>query len=360
MYNNTEVIIKKYTSYITGQTLSSGQTWEYAPAAGLELARAKISNHTLQITGTKTITVHVVFLKNSSVQTTLVIPTDKLGTEYLIPPVPLIEGTTHPAANVTVDVTERGPFRLIIINTDQKNKVTIQGAVPKDVWLQPHQVTQVWVKQEEALQAVKAEQPVAVLFGHTCAIRHSCTCGQLYTMLPPASEEHLKFYVPPVLAKDAEGETFVLLSQKDSTQVTPFNPNSPLIRTAGTAVLYRPGLLLTLIPESDFAACSVVNSVPDAQNFAVIVVHKDLTDGVHVGNLPLVNPDWQELEGTDYVSASVTLASDRHVIWHASSKMAVYFVGNKGNAWFGNPAAVISKTPGMTSTLKLRFTQSGK
>ncbi|XP_041799330.1 C-type lectin lectoxin-Phi1-like [Chelmon rostratus] len=25
--------------------------------------------------------------------------------------------------------------------------------------------------------------------------------------------------------------------------------------------------------------------------------------------------------------------------------MAVYFVGNKGNAWFGNPAAVISKTP---------------
>ncbi|XP_041798177.1 IgGFc-binding protein-like [Chelmon rostratus] len=206
LYNNTEVIIKKYTSYITGQTLSSGQTWEYAPAAGLELARAKISNHTLQITGTKTITVHVVFLKNSSVQTTLVIPTDKLGTEYLIPPVPLIEGTTHPAANVTVDVTERGPFRLIIINTDQKNKVTIQGAVPKDVWLQPHQVTQVWVKQEEALQAVKAEQPVAVLFGHTCAIRHSCTCGQLYTMLPPASEEHLKFYVPPVLAKDAEGQ----------------------------------------------------------------------------------------------------------------------------------------------------------
>lgn len=229
----------------------------------------------------------------------------------------------------------------------------------KDVWLRPHQLAQIWVKQEEALKAVNAEQPVAALFGHACAIRHSCTCGMLYTMLPPAGGEQLKFYIPPALAKDAAGETFVLLSEKDSTQVRPFNPNSPLIMTAGTAVLYRPGLLLTLIPETDFAACSVVKSIPNTENFAVIVVHKDFTDGVHVGSLPLKNPDWQELKETDYASTSVALASGQKVIWHSSSKMAVYFVGNKGNAWFGNPAPIISKTPGMTSTFKLRFTQSG-
>lgn len=364
LHHNTEIIIKMYDSYIDTLRLNAGDVQEFAPEAKLELSRLEISNKTLQITSNKRITVLAINLKKHSLQTVLVTPTDKLGTEYLIPPVPVINGTTHPVDQVTRYITERSPFKLIIINTDQDNMVTVTGAVPQKVSLQPHQVAQIWLKEEQALRAVKAEQPVAVLFGHTCAIQHNCTCGQLYTMLPAAREEEQKFYIPPFLTKDAEDETFVLLSEKESTQVRPFNPNLPLLKSAGTAVLYRPGLLLTLIPEMDFGTCSVVNSIPDAENFAVIVVHKNRTAGVHLGSHPLEISGWQQLDGTDYVSTHVVLTSDKNIFWHSFSKMVVYFVGNKEGTMFGNPAAIISKTPGMTPTntfiFKPRFTELRK
>lgn len=326
LHNNTEVTFIQYTFTTLTKILGAGQIQDFIFDSRLELLKSEITEKTLQITSTKPITVHAIIQKANSVQTALVIPTDKLGKKYLVPPVPEIQGTTRPADKVTEAVTERNPFKLIIVNADQDNKVTVEGAEMPEVLLEPHQIAQIWVKQ---LQVVKAEQPVAVLFGHPCAIRSNCTCGLLYTMLPPVQEEKLKFYIPPALAEKAEGETFVLLSEESATTVKAFNPDSPLVEITGTAVLYRPGLLLTLIPETDFAACSAVRAIPDAENFAVIVVHKDLTDGVRVGSLPLQSPVWQDLKGTDYVSTRVVLAAGKNVIWHASSKMAVYFLGKK-------------------------------
>lgn len=374
LYDNTWVTITSSVFHTITHPLAAGETREFILDARLELQRAELSRKTLRITSNNKIIVLAISLKNSSVQTALVIPADKLGREYFIPPVPKIKGTTDPAIKVTTTVIERSPFKLIIVNAEKQNSVTVEGEVPSTVSLEPHQLARIWVKEDKALRAVKADHPVAVLFGHTCAIRHNCTCGLLYTMLPPAKEEELKFYIPPVLAKDAEAETFVLLSQEGNTDVKLFDPDSPEVKTAGTAVLYRPGLLLTLIPETDFAACSIVNSIPDTDTFAVIVVHKDFTDGVHVGKLSLQSPEWQELKGTDHVSTRVVLATGKNVIWHAYSKMAVYFVGKKGSALFGNPAAIISKTPGrelhreheplsvysLTSTFTLRFTESGE
>ncbi|KAM7421674.1 hypothetical protein PAMA_015697 [Pampus argenteus] len=345
LYDDTQVTIKQYIYDSTTETLSAGETRDFLLNAKLELNKKEISNSTLQITGTKNIIVHAISYKGNSVQTAVVIPTDKLGTEYLIPPIPTIQGTTVPADEVTTSVTERSPFRIIVVNADQQNKVTVEGSLTSEVPLQPYQSVQIFVKEEAALRAVKTDHPAAVLFGHTCAMHHNCTCRMLYTLLPAAKEKKLKFLIPPVITKDAEDETFLLLSMKQSKKVYAFNPDSPLVVTSGTAVLYRPGLLLSLIPETDFASCYVVNSIHNMNNFAVIVVHKNFTDRVHINSLPLENPEWQKLKGTEYVSTLVDLSLGKNVIWHASSKMAVYFIGKKGNALFGNPAPVISKTP---------------
>ncbi|XP_019124146.1 uncharacterized protein LOC109140794 [Larimichthys crocea] len=312
----------------------------------LELRKnLEIANSTIKITSTKTIIVHVLNFKNNSMQTTLVTPTDKLGIKYLIPPVPTIEGTTHPTDMVTMAVTERQPFRLVIVNAGEANTVTIQGADTKDVTLEPHQIAQIYLTADGTEQTVTAVNPIAVLFGHPCAIRHNCTCGLLYTTLPPAKAEKQKFYIPPILAKDAEDKTFILVSEAGSTETEPFSTKTHFVEAAGTAILYRPGLLLSLIPETDFGACFVVNMIAEAKNSAVIVVHKDLTDMVHLGSLPLPRRDWEPVEGTDYVSTSVDLMRDKNVFWHSSSKMAVYHVGSKEGALFGNPAPVISKSP---------------
>lgn len=323
----------------------------------MELMGAGLSTKILQITSNNSITVDAVYLKKDSVQTTLLIPDDKLDKEYLVPPIPVIEGTSQPADMVTRAVTERSPFKLIIINTEKDNDVTVEHAEPKDVSLLPHQIAQLSLTTEDVSRVVKAKEPVAVLFGHTCAIRENCTCGQLYTLLPPDKKEQFKFYIPPFLAKDAKSETRVLLSESGSNRVIPYNSDSPVVETAGTAVLYRPGALFNLIPEKDFGSCSVINSIAETENIAVILVHKDFTDGVRVGNLTLVSPEWQQLVGTDFVSTDVALASGKNVIWHTgTAKMAVYYVGIRKGAVFGNPAPIISKNPGRTSTFSLSFT----
>lgn len=347
LHDDTVVTIKMSTYETRTEQMTAGQTTSINILKAMELSRTPLSNDTLQITSTKDITVHAINLKSNSMQTVLVIPTDKLGTEYLIPPVPEIEGTTLPAEKVTADVTERGPFRVLIVNADKKSMVTLKGTVTKEVSLQPHQIAQYLITDTESPQTVKADQPVAVLFGHPCAIQQNCTCGQLYAMLPPAKEEKLKFYIPAVLAEGFEDDTLILLSDKDSTTVKDFDPAAAQVETASTAILYHPGLLLTLIPETDFASCYVVHPVVDMQNFIVIVVHKDFKDGVRVKNDPLVKPDWKELKGTEYVSTHAELASGNSVVWHTSSKMAVYYVGRKeSGAWFGNPAAIIATSPG--------------
>lgn len=359
MLPDTNVVIKVYNNPET-RTLASGDTWEYTPVATMELIGAGISDKILQITSNNLITVHAVYLKKDSVQTTLLRPDDKLDKEYLVPPIPVIEGTSHPADMVTSAVTERSPFKLIIINTEKDNKVKVEHAEPKDVSLLPHQIAQLSLTTEDVSRVVKADEPVAVLFGHSCAIRENCTCAQLYTLLPPEKKEQFKFYIPPFLAKDAKSETRVLLSESGSNRVIPYNPNSPVVETAGTAVLYRPGALFNLIPEKDFGSCSVINSIADTENIAVILVHKDFTDGVRVGDLPLESPEWQQLVGTDFVSTDVALASGKTVIWHTgTSKMAVYYVGIRKGALFGNPAPIISKMPGRTSTFSLSFTEQG-
>lgn len=340
LHDNTVITIKQHTYDVITDTLMAGQSKEFTPNVGMEIWKQQISNLVLYITSTNNITVHAISLRDNSMQTALLIPADKLSNEYLIPQIPTIKGTTD---QVTVEVTERNPFRLIIISGNKATTGNVEGAQGVPFKLEALQIMQIFLNKELELKAVKADQPVAVFFFHPCAIQFNCTCGLLHNMLPPAKGETLKFLVPPVLAGDADGETFLLLPDK----IKPLDPTSLLVEAAGMALLYRPGLLLPLIPEMDFGSCFVVGLIPDTQSFAVIVVHKDFTDGVRVGNLPLESPEWKELTGTEYVSTDVKLLQVKVVIWHTSSTMAVYFKGSKGDAVFGNPAAMLSKTPGM-------------
>lgn len=340
--DNTIVEINSSVHEPSKKTLNEGQTEWFPYDANVELNKNKISNRSFQITSSKNIIVNVVSMKNTSMQTALIIPNDKLGKKYFIPPVPAIQRTTD---SVTVDVTERQPFKLIIINTDQQNTVTVGAQASGVVSLEPHQVANVFIT-NSSYQTITAKHPVAVLFGHTCAMHQDCTCSLLYTTLTPAREQVLKFYIPTVVTKGAETETYILLSGKGSPKKERFNSNLPMVETAGMAILFRPGLLLNLIPKTNHAACYLIHALSDVDNFAVIVVHKDDTEGIHIGKSPLVNTQWEQVTSTDYVSTKVSLnGTGPKVIWHSSSTMAVYFQGSKAGTLFGNPATAISKFP---------------
>ncbi|XP_054596055.2 IgGFc-binding protein isoform X1 [Nothobranchius furzeri] len=346
LHNATQVTVASQT-----QTLNSGQTSSFNTDVELKKLDVpgsqmnppyeafSVSNDTVQVTSNKNIIVQAFSMRKLSIQTALVIPTDKLGTKYFIPPVPQILGTTD--GPVTPNVTERGPFRVIIVNSQQQNTVTFKGQGETSVTLQSNQVAQIWVPNDTTKQVVVSQFPVAVLFSHPCAMKYGCTCGLLTAALPPARDRSVKFPVPMLLAQNAS----VLQSDNRSSSVVPLNLNSTLVESSGTVVLYRPGLLLTLIPETEFASCFLVPSMQSNNGFIIIVVNKNSTSGIHIGTSQLQNPMWQELDGTDYISTNLSVTSDTTVVWHESSTMAVYFVANQSNLWFGNPAAVISSTP---------------
>ncbi|KAK1895940.1 IgGFc-binding protein [Dissostichus eleginoides] len=209
LYDNTKITMKQHSFTTSEPSQNKGDSKNYILDARMEIFRGETSDRTLQIHSDKSIPVHAINLKSSSLQTALVLPIDKLSSEYLIPPVPEIQRTTLPAEIVTTDVTERSPFKLVIVNME--NKVNVEGSVPETFSLRPYQVQQIWVKTEKNLRKVTAQHPVAVLFVHSCAIYHSCTCGQLFTSLPPAQSDELQYYVPPFLANDAEKKSFLLL-----------------------------------------------------------------------------------------------------------------------------------------------------
>jgi len=347
LFSDTTVTFTPAVFRVSELRLEEGESKLYAVDERLEARWSStalgLSDRVLQITSTRLITVHALTMKLDSVQTAVLVPTDKLAKAYRIPPVPGIPGTTRPAEEVTAKVTERGPFRLLVVNGAKSNVVRVTGVNPQSIELASNHLVQILLEETETPQSVSADEPVAVLFGHTCAMRSDCACGQLYAALTPAKDDTLRFYIPPALANGTEA--FVLVSEAEGTAVKVFNSTSPLVEAAGTAIFYRQGFLLPLIAESDFAACYAVHSVADAQTSVLVVVNKTFTDGLHVGRRPVAG-SWQELQGTDFVSTSVELAEGESFVWHASSKMAVYFMGRKNRSWFGNPAAVISTSPG--------------
>ncbi|CAN9514509.1 unnamed protein product [Ophioblennius macclurei] len=314
---------------------------------GLELAREEVCNKSVLISSTKNISVFAASRKNNSVQTVLVAPTHSLGTRYLVPPVPSIQLTTSPATEVTRQVTEKSPFRIVIVNAGQANKVTLKGGDTEGIELGPYQVAQVWLDQGQSLQSVEAEAPVAVFFGHPCAVRKPCTCSQLYTALPPATADTHDFFIPPFLVSSISEGAAVLVSDGSGAESRAYSADSPVVRGASAALLYSPGLLLALIPESDLASCYMLGAMLDVQSYVVIMVKNSERDGVHLGARE-VTDDWIPVTGTDYVAIRHRLqevTDGRSVIWHAYSKMAVYFIGSNDGTQFGNPAPIISTTP---------------
>lgn len=348
LQNGTTVTVTQSSSDTQTQPLSAGDTHSFDSnlelRKNLSLDTFRVSDETISVSSNKRIVVEAISIKKNSVQAALVIPTEKLSKKYFIPPIPEIPGTTD---DPDLNVTEKGPFRLIIVNSDEPNTVTLNWTTDKLFTLQPKQVAQIWITSDQvkskAAMAVEAEKPIAVLFSHPCAMQTNCTCGLLTAMLPPARNQTVKFPIPPILAENAH----VLLSDERSRQSVLFDPTSAVAASSGTVILYRPGLLLTLIPETEFASCFALPFITTKKNFAVIVVLKNSTNGIHIGNDPLNPQEWQDLRGTDYVSTNYSLTLDKTIIWHNSSNMAVYLMGYDGPALFGNPAPVISTTPGM-------------
>lgn len=355
IHNDTVVTIKSKGIILDTLTLQAGDTHTFKATSNLEMGRLQVYNKSLLISSNNNISAHLIQRKKQSLQTALLISTERLSSQYRLPPIPSIQGMGWPISDVTPQVLERSPFRLVIVNTGHTNQVNVSGVNPQNLLLKPYQVAQVWLQEEKLTPTVSAQQQVALFFGHPCFLSYNCSCGLLFSVLAPPADREDTFYIPSFLTKSAENQTLVLLP--NSSQVRNLSLTSPALTTTGPILLYQPGLLIPLIPQSEFAACFLVDPVPDSENYAVIVVREDQVGGVHVGDVAVNTSQWEQLHGTNFVSKNIYLHSSQRLVWHESSKMAVYLVGKKDNVFFGNPAFAISSTPGriLILTINLHF-----
>ncbi|CAL8288255.1 unnamed protein product [Merluccius merluccius] len=322
-----------------------GQSKMFIISKELELQRHPTSNNSLQISSTKPIIVRAINSKDRSIQTSLLKASDKLGTLYKIPPIPsnIAEQLLSPS-----DIPERAPFTVIVINTGAENTVQWKGGDYQKVSLTPFKLVQFWMSNVDAAYEVEASEPVSVLFGHPCATIFNCTCGMLLTPLDPVINTKLNFFIPPDFTTDGKDEAVLLVADKDRPLL--YDPDHPRVKSVGSVVFHRPGLLLSIIPEEDFAACFLINedlsynnNILHSKSYAVVVVHKDHKDLVHYRSEPLSSPDWKDIKTTNYVSTSVKLLYRKNVFWHPKAMMAVYLMGSTKTQLFGNPAPIISK-----------------
>ncbi|XP_023187123.1 uncharacterized protein LOC111608160 [Xiphophorus maculatus] len=347
LHNDTSVMVSSANSQLNaGQTKSFTVTQELGRLTINETNASdpfkvfNISDKTVHITSNKDIIVQAISSKGRSTQSVLVIPTTKLSNKYFIPPVPEIEGTTSGASPVA-NVTERAPFRLIIVNPNElKASVTIKGGEEISIDIESGSAAQIWVKNDNKTWYVEANKGVAVFFSHPCAVQHQCTCGLLHAMVPPAKNNTMRFPIPPVLDQPVS----ILRSDKETRERITFGSSSAVVESAGTAIVYWPGLLLTLVPVEEFGSCFVVQFIEGKENVLIIVVNKNHQQGIHIGNDPLEGAEWQELKGTEYSSTNRSISSTT-VVWHAAANMTVYQIYKQNDTWFGNPAAVISANP---------------
>ncbi|KAK6269364.1 hypothetical protein J4Q44_G00393300 [Coregonus suidteri] len=329
-----------------------------------ELKRSKFSNQTLHVTSNNNISVLAISQRGESIQTMVVPPLESLGTEYHVPLIPEMKPTQP-----QIDPRNR-LFSLIIINHKETNKVTISGPAGEDktVSLQPFQLVQLWLNRSLPEPHVSADHPVAVLYGHPCATVTNCTCSFLFNPLYPVTAWGSEYLVHPSFENGALNETTFLLTtnqsvsllsgppteplQLQSSHELPFNPflpgGSSLVKTSSpvSLTLLRPGLLLSLIPTHSFSSCYLLHSLNAVKNQALLVAPTAQTEGVHQGNTAL-DVTWTPMMGTEYSWALIDFGTEyrKHVIWHSSSKMAAYYLGEVNGMVFGNPADSLSTDP---------------
>lgn len=366
LHSDTTVIVKmKELGSTDTRNLNAAQE-VVIQASWIRLKRSKFSNNTIHVTSNNDIIVLAISQRGESIQTTVVPPVESLGTEYHVPPIPEM---MHPQPQIDPG---NHLFRLIIINNKETNEVTISGPAGENetVSLQPFQLVQLWLNRSLPEPHVLADHPVAVLYSHPCAATTNCTCSFLFSPLYPVTAWGSEYLVHPSLENGALNETTFLLTtnqsvsllsgppteplQLQSSHELPFYPflpgGSSLVKTSSlvSLTLHRPGLLLSLIPTHSFSSCYLLHSLNAMKNQALLVAPTAQTEGVQQGNTAL-DVTWTPMMGTEYSWALVDFGTEyrKHVIWHSSSEMAAYYLGETNGMVLGNSAASISTDPGM-------------
>lgn len=355
-----EVFVSEVLTYT--DTLPAGNPVTVTLPLHTEEYRLGFTSQTVRVHSTELIVVQSISKKGGSVQTNVVQPQKNLGMLYTIPLLnysQMINTLYQSARNVS---KRHSSFRLVIINgINVNNYVTIVN-LPKNqtYMLSPYGALQLQTNGTET--AVYSDYIVSVMLTHPCVETEECSCNMVLNQLYPDTLKDSRFIVPSILntnnfwlhvtssvktiasGGDLELSTVDAYSSK-LLSLPSLKFGSQFIDTSFPASLQLvgPGIIIEPISQYMFSACylALVSST-DAK--ALIIAETNYRDSVYVDGDLLLSTEWSTIANSVYSSVLVPL-DDTHVIWHPSTKIAVY-VFEKSTHVYGGPAIALSKNSG--------------
>ncbi|XP_073728804.1 uncharacterized protein [Misgurnus anguillicaudatus] len=372
LHDDTSVDIFYNSSSTPTQTISimqKGQTAVVVFPKSAEVYQLNYSTKSIRINSSKIIAVHSLsntnFLNQENYQSNVVQPNENLDRYYLIPS--LNYTNLLKAFGITQSAFWSGQnssFRLIIINAENReNNITIVKNIPATIQLvvnftiPPYQLIQ--LQANASLMMVNSSRKIAVLLTHPCLDKPDCTCSMIVNQILPVRLQGQNFVVPYI--PDIT-QTWLLNTSIDKTNLLkknnfPLTPSSSgflsisnLITqyvTASSNMFLRQistGLFMELIPENMFAACYLLQ-LYTGNSRAFVIANRNNKDDTRLDTNQITGTSWIDIPDSDYASALVTLTDTPHVIWHPSSKIAVYILEKTSNIVYGGSAIPINEKP---------------
>lgn len=363
LYADTVVTVSTLDGWTYQDTLPAGKPVTVTLPQGIEEYRFTQTHRTVKIDSADRIVVQSISQRGDSIQTNVVQPKKNLGTFYSIPSLnysKMINTFYQSTRNFSKIYST---FRLVIINgEDVRNDVTIvKMAKNKEYTLDPYSVLQLQTDGTET--AVKSEYRVAVMMTHPCVEMAECRCNMVVNQLYPNSQWDSRFVVPSILKTSnvwlhltsstnitaSGGDLELGTLEANSSKLLPLpslQSGSQFINTSDPASLrlVSPSFIIEPIPQSRFSACYLVVPVSSTDATAVVIAETDYRDSVYIDGDLLSSAKWSTIANSEYSSVLVSL-NGMHVIWHPSTKIAVY-VFEKGTNVYGGPAISLSAKPG--------------
>ncbi|XP_057197070.1 uncharacterized protein LOC130558587 [Triplophysa rosa] len=373
LHNDTTFTVHFNNTEKTSSVLESGKTATMLFPKTAEVHQLGSSSNSIRITSDNDIVVHsfsqtnIGTLLEKSVQTHVVQPITNLGTNYLIP------SLNHSDLIQTFNRSSPDPwyqrnssFKLIIINAEYtENTVTIvkniSGSVQEEkIKISSYQLIQ--IQANASLIKVESSHKVAVILTHPCLeMTASCKCNMIVNQILPTEFQGQNFVVPYI--PSITQSRLLMTSNDKSTSLSHSNvqlqpspsgllslsdqTKSQYVNTSGNVslTLISPGLFIEVIPENMFAACyllQVYSDVSSTNKQALVIAETSSKTNLHKQNNLVTNAVWFDIPGTKYSSAPVSLSESTTVIWHPTSKIAVYILENTGTTVYGGPAIAIN------------------
>jgi hypothetical protein len=282
----------------------------------------------------------------------LALPTDVIGTDYIV----LAHGHS-------VSETLRSEF--LIVATEDNTTVRIEASpldtslvAPIEVTLNRGQTYQHRSGDDEDVSGtrISSNNPISVFGGHQCANipdENTFFCDHLVEQLPPISTWGTQFIATP-LANRTMGDTFKIIASNDNTQIT-INSDSPITLNSGElyeTILTEAALItsnnpilvgqysngtnfdnvtsdpfMMLIPPFEQFLDNYTFSTPTQgfrENFVNIVVRTNDISSLQLDSSSIDLDEFTVIPNTEYSSAQIELELGSHNLSGALAGVYVY------------------------------------